>query len=94
MGKKVFAICKQQNWDIADVGLRATGRDIGGDSRTWSQADLTKVLDTMKEGLGCGMTWDIGELLGVLLCAYLRVSGCAELNRRRRRARRYLRRVR
>ena len=40
------------------------------------------------------MTWDIGELLGVLLCAYLLVSGGAELNRRRRRARRYLRRVR
>ena len=54
MGKKVFAICKQQNWDIADVGLRATGRDIGGDSRTWSQADLTKVLDTMKKDWGVG----------------------------------------
>jgi len=49
MGKKVFAICKGQGWDIADIGQRATGRDIGGDSRKWTRADLAKVLDTLKE---------------------------------------------
>jgi len=49
MGKKVFAICKQNNWDIADIGQRATGRDLGGDSRQWSQSDLAAVLDALKD---------------------------------------------
>ena len=49
MGKKVFAICAQNGWDIADVGGRALGRPIGGDSRKWSMDELTQVLDTFKE---------------------------------------------
>jgi hypothetical protein len=49
MGAKVYAICKQNNWDIADVGQRATGRPIGADSRRWTVEELGAVLDAMKE---------------------------------------------
>ena len=49
MGKKVFAICKQNGWDIGDIGERVTGRKIGSDSRTWSKPDLSAVLDQMKD---------------------------------------------
>lgn len=54
MSKKVFAICKQNNWDIQDVAQRATGRAHGADSRKWSQADLGIVLDVMKTQWGTG----------------------------------------
>ena len=54
MGKKVYALCAQNSWDIGDVGQRATGRNIGADSRKWSEADLKTVLDTMKNEWGVG----------------------------------------
>ena len=49
MGKKVFAICRTNGWEIGDIGERVTGRPIGADSRKWSKADLSAVLDAMKE---------------------------------------------
>jgi hypothetical protein len=54
MGKKVFAICKQNGWDIAAVGQQILERPVGGDSRTWTQDDLSRVLDFMKE------EWNVG----------------------------------
>ena len=54
MSKKVFALCKQNNWDIAEVGQIATGRALGEDSRKWSKADLATVLDVMKTKWGVG----------------------------------------
>lgn len=53
MSKKVFAICKQNSWEIGDIGQRVTGRNIGADSRKWSMDDLKSVLDAMKE-------WGVG----------------------------------
>jgi hypothetical protein len=49
MAGKVFAICKQNSWDMQDAMTRAAGRDLGGDSRTLSEADLRVVLDGFKE---------------------------------------------
>lgn len=53
MSKKVFAICKNQGWDIADVGQQLAGHYVGADSRKWSAADLMAVLDGFKE-------WGVG----------------------------------
>lgn len=49
MSKKVFAVCASKGWDIADVGFRATGRQLGADSRKWSFDDLRAVLDKFSE---------------------------------------------
>jgi hypothetical protein len=54
MSKKVFAICKSNNWGIQDVGLCATNRYLGADSRKWSETDLKTVLDVMKRDWGVG----------------------------------------
>jgi hypothetical protein len=53
MAAKVYALCKQNNWDMADAMTRATGRDMGADSRKLSEADLGAVLDGFK-GWGVG----------------------------------------
>jgi hypothetical protein len=45
MGSKVYAICTQNGWDIPAVGETITGHTMAKDSRTWSFADLTAVLD-------------------------------------------------
>ena len=54
MAAKVYALCKTQNWDMADAMARATGRgDLGADSRQLSEADLAAVLDGFKQ-------WNVG----------------------------------
>lgn len=45
MGSKVYAICIPNGWDIPATGETITGHTMAKDSRTWSFADLTKVLD-------------------------------------------------
>jgi hypothetical protein len=49
MGAKVFAICKQNDWDIASVAAQITGHPMAADSRTWTAVDLGKVLDQFSE---------------------------------------------
>lgn len=54
MAAKVYALCKQNNWDMADAMARATGRDMGADSRVLSEADLGAVLDGFAQ-------WGVGR---------------------------------
>ncbi len=49
MSKKIFAICAQNGWDIGEIGERASGRNLGNDSRKWSEQDLRTVLDALKD---------------------------------------------
>jgi hypothetical protein len=49
MSGKVFAICKAQGWDIADIGTRVMQRPMMADSRNWTVEELGAVLDAMKE---------------------------------------------
>lgn len=44
MGKKVFAICRTQGWDIPTVGGQITGHPMAANSQKWSEADLKQVL--------------------------------------------------
>jgi hypothetical protein len=53
MGKKVYAICRAQGWDVQDIGQRILSRSVVPNSQKWSVDDLTKVLDTLKE-------WGVG----------------------------------
>lgn len=48
MAGKVYALCKKNNVDMADAMWRAAGRDMGGDSRKLSEAELSEVLDGFK----------------------------------------------
>jgi hypothetical protein len=54
MSKKVYWACKNNNWDIAAVGQQILERPVGADSRKWSKADLSHVLDYMKD------EWNVG----------------------------------
>lgn len=50
---KVFVVCKNNGWDIADIGARVLGRPVSGNSKQWSEGDLNAVLDAFKE-------WGVG----------------------------------
>lgn len=52
-GKKIYAICRQNEWDIADIGQRVTGRQLNPNSQKWADADQIAVLDAFKE-------WGVG----------------------------------
>ena len=52
-GKKIYAICRQNEWDIADIGQRVTGRAVNPNSQKWAEADQITVLDAFKE-------WGVG----------------------------------
>jgi hypothetical protein len=49
MGKKCFAICKSQGWDLQQVGEQITGHPMGPNSQKWAFEDLRKVLDQFTE---------------------------------------------
>lgn len=48
-GKKIYAICREQGWDIPGVGASITGHPMGPNSQKWSSADQIAVLDQFKE---------------------------------------------
>ncbi len=52
-GKKIYAICKQNEWDIPDIGQRVTGHTVDPNSQKWSEADQVAVLDAFKQ-------WGVG----------------------------------
>ena len=54
MAGKVYALCKKNNADMAEAMWRAAGRDMGGDSRTLSEAELIEILDGFK---AWGQAW-------------------------------------
>ena len=52
-GKKIYAICRQNEWDIADIGQRVVGHAVNPNSQKWAEADQIAVLDAFKE-------WGVG----------------------------------
>ena len=48
-GGLIWGKCKDNNWDVADIGQRVCGRVMPADSRTWPDADQIAVLEAMKE---------------------------------------------
>lgn len=52
-GKKIFAICRSNEWDIADIGQRVTGRTLNPNSQKWAEADQVAVLDAFTQ-------WGVG----------------------------------
>jgi hypothetical protein len=52
-GKKIYAICRQNEWDIADIGQRVTNHPVNAHSQKWAEADQIAVLDAFKE-------WGVG----------------------------------
>lgn len=49
MGKKVYAVCRAQNWEVPTVGEQITGHPMNPNSQKWSFEDLRKVLDQFTE---------------------------------------------
>lgn len=52
-GKKIYAICRSNEWDIADIGQRVTGRTLNANSQKWAEADQVAVLDAFTQ-------WGVG----------------------------------
>ena len=52
-GKKIYAICRNNDWDIADIGQRVTNHAMAPNSQKWSEADQIAVLDAFSE-------WGVG----------------------------------
>jgi uncharacterized protein (DUF2147 family) len=48
-GKKIYAICRQNEWDIKGTGEQITGHVMDPNSQKWSEADQAQVLDQFAE---------------------------------------------
>jgi hypothetical protein len=53
-GKKIYAICKQNEWDIPSTGAQITGHPMNANSQKWDDADQILVLNHMKN------EWNVG----------------------------------